>query len=64
MIEEIIPPVDKSLLVAELTPERKLRSTNKGGNDIYVVTYQQAPNVLREIGRVREIAFPSTLVDR
>ncbi len=57
MIEEIIPPVDKSLLVAELTPERKLRSTNKGGNDIYVVTFQQAPNVVREIGRLREIAF-------
>ena len=57
MIQEIIPPVDRKLLAAELTPERKLRSTNKGGNDIYVVTYQQAPHVMREIGRLREIAF-------
>lgn len=53
----IIPPVGRSLLKAELTPERQLRTTNKAGNEIYVVTYQQAPNVLREIGRLREIAF-------
>ena len=56
-MEKIIDPVSKDLLIAELTPERKLRSTNKAGNEIYIVTYQQAPNVLREIGRLREIAF-------
>lgn len=53
----IIPPVSRELLKAELTPERRLRSTNKAGNDIYIITYQQAPNVMREIGRLREIAF-------
>ena len=56
-MQPIIPPVDKALLKAELTPERRLRSTNKAGNEIYIVTYQQAPNVMREIGRLREIAF-------
>lgn len=56
-MEEIIKPIDRALLKAELTPERKLRHTNKSNNEIYVVTYQQAPNVLREIGRLREIAF-------
>ncbi len=56
-MEEIIPPVSRELLKAELTPERRLRSTNKSNNEIYVVTYQQAPNVVREIGRLREIAF-------
>lgn len=56
-MQPIIPPVDKQLLKAELTPERRLRTTNKAGNEIYIVTYQQAPNVLREIGRLREIAF-------
>ena len=56
-MQPIIPPVDKNLLKAELTPERRLRSTNKAGNEIYIVTYQQAPNVMREIGRLREIAF-------
>ncbi len=57
MEETIIAPVERDLLAVELTPERKLRTTNKGGNEIYVVTYHQAPNVLREIGRLREIAF-------
>lgn len=55
--ECIIPPVERHLLRAELKPERKLRTTNKGGNDIYVVTWQQAPSVVREVGRLREIAF-------
>lgn len=56
-MEQIIPPVSRELLKAELTPERKLRGTNKAGNDIYIVTFHQAPNVVREIGRLREIAF-------
>ena len=56
-MEKIIEPVKRELLKAELTPERRLRTTNKAGNEIYVLTYQQAPNVVREIGRLREIAF-------
>lgn len=57
MEEEIIQPVSKSLLRSELTPERLLRTTNKSHNDIYVVNAQNAPNVMLEIGRLREIAF-------
>jgi len=53
----IIDPVDTALIESELTPERFLRKTNKGGNDIYVVTAHNAPNVMREVGRLREIAF-------
>lgn len=56
-MQPIIPPVDKALLKAELTPERRLRATNKAGNEIYIFTYRQCPNVMREIGRLREIAF-------
>ena len=56
-MQPIIPPVDKALLKTELTPERRLRLTNKAGNEIYIVTYHEAPNVMREIGRLREIAF-------
>lgn len=56
-MEKIIEPVKRELLLEELTPERLLRTTNKSNNDIYIVTYQQAPNVVREIGRLREIAF-------
>lgn len=56
-MQEIIAPIPREVLKAELTPERKLRQTNKAGNEIYIVTWQQAPNVVREIGRLREIAF-------
>lgn len=57
MEEEIIQPVSKELLKSELTPERLLRVTNKSHNEIYVVSAEEAPNVMDEIGRLREIAF-------
>lgn len=57
MEQEIIQPIDKELLKQELTPERQLRMTNKSNNEIYVVTAHNAPNVMKEIGRLREIAF-------
>lgn len=56
-MEEIISPVDVALLKSELTDDKKLRVTNKSNNDIYVVTSQDSPNVMREIGRLREEAF-------
>lgn len=59
MDEKIIDEIPVEALKAELTPERRLRSTNKGGNEIYVVDGREAPNVMREIGRLREIAFRS-----
>lgn len=54
---DIIAPVDKELLKAELTKECFLRDTNHAGNKLYIVDNQIAPNVLKEIGRLREIAF-------
>lgn len=57
MSEKIIDPVDVALLEKELTPDRRLRRTNKADNEIYIVTAHNAPNVMREIGRLREIAF-------
>lgn len=56
-MEEIISPVPKELLKAELTEERRLRFTHRSDNEIYIVTAADAPNVMREIGRLREIAF-------
>jgi hypothetical protein len=56
-MEEIISKIPRELIKAELTEERKLHRTNKSGNEIYIVTWQDAPNTLREIGRLREIAF-------
>ena len=57
MEQPIIQPIPKELLKAELTPERHLRLTNKSSNEIYIVTAHNAPNVMQEIGRLREIAF-------
>ena len=56
-MEDIIAPIDRALLKSELTPERRLRMTNKSNNEIYIVDWKNAPNVLKEIGRLREIAF-------
>ncbi len=53
----IIPPVDRELLLAELTPERKVRNTNKASNEIYVFAAAACPALMREIGRLREAAF-------
>lgn len=57
MEKEIINAIPLSLIKAELTEEHFLRNTNKGGNKIYIVDAYNAPNVMREIGRLREIAF-------
>ena len=56
-MEQIIEPVDVGLLRSELTPEKKLGDTNKGGNELYVINCKDAPNVLREIGRIREVSY-------
>ena len=57
MEEEIIRPIAKEVLKSELTPEKQLRMTNKSHNEIYIITAQDSPNVMKEIGRLREIAF-------
>lgn len=56
-MEDIIKPISKELLKAELTEDKRLRMTNKSNNQIYIITHLNAPNVMREIGRLREIAF-------
>lgn len=56
-MEDIISPVDVNLLKAELTEDKRLRATNKSHNEIYIITALDSPNVMREIGRLREEAF-------
>ena len=56
-MKEVIQPVARELLEAELTEKRRLRHTNKADNEIYIVDAFCAPNTMREIGRLREIAF-------
>ena len=57
MVPPIIDPVDVRLLKKELNKDTFLRNTNRGNNEIYIVNNETAPNVLREIGRLREVSF-------
>ena len=62
----IIPPVPKALILKELTPDKRLRLTNKGSNEIYVFHAFSAPNTMREIGRIAILMIlmsPETAMD-
>lgn len=56
-MEPIIPPVERDLIEEELSRQEILRKTNNNENFIYVIEYNNSPNVVREIGRLREISF-------
>ena len=56
-MQEIISPISPSLLKEELARVRFIRPTCKAGNLIYDFTAHEAPNLMREVGRLREIAF-------
>jgi hypothetical protein len=56
-MKPIIQPVDRELIEKELTEDKLLRPTNNGKNLLYVVTNQDSPNIMTEIGRLREISF-------
>ena len=57
MMKDIIAPVPVEAIMEELTEEKFFRKTNNGGNEIYVLTAHESPNIMREIGRLREISF-------
>jgi hypothetical protein len=56
-MKPLIPHVPHDVLASELTRDKFVRHTNYGKNEIYVVTYHNAPNVVKEIGRLRELTF-------
>ena len=56
-MEHLLIPVDRELIKAELTEDKLLRTTNKAGNLIYITTASESPNIMKEIGRIRELAF-------
>lgn len=56
-MEPIIQPVDRKLILDELTPEKFVSDTNRGGNQLYEVTAENSPHTMMEIGRLREISF-------
>ena len=56
-IKPIIDPLPREELLRELTPDRKVRDTKRAGNEIYIFTAAECPALMREVGRLREIAF-------
>jgi hypothetical protein len=56
-MQEIIKPISKEALRDELGAERFVRKTNNGNNEIYIINHKNSPNVMRELGRLREVTF-------
>ena len=54
---DILPAIDRAILKQELNKDCFTRQTRKGNNEIYIVDDKIAPNVILEIGRLREITF-------
>jgi hypothetical protein len=54
-MEDVIAPISKELLKAELTEEKRLRMTNRSHNQIYIITAQDSPNTMKEIGRLHSV---------
>lgn len=55
--DHIIPPIPVDVLKKELNSDRFVRHTNKGDNEVYIINHHNSPNVMREIGRLRELTF-------
>ena len=56
-MQPVIQPVERELLLKELTPDKFIRETRKGNNYLFEVTAADSPAVMQEIGRLREISF-------
>ena len=57
LFEPLVKPVNRNILKKELTSERFLRPTRMGKNNVYVFDGVDAPNLMKEVGRLRELAF-------
>lgn len=56
-MKDVIAPAPLEQILAELTPDKLMRRTNKGGNEIYILTHKDSPVLMQEIGRLRELTF-------
>ncbi|MFT5480305.1 MAG: hypothetical protein ACI9UJ_000714 [bacterium] len=59
-LDYIIEPIPTDIIKSELTKERFVRTTNKAGNEIYIVNHHNSPMIMKEIGRLREVTFASS----
>jgi hypothetical protein len=56
-MKKVIDTIPYELMKKELTPEKLVRKTNYGNNELYIITAHDSPNTMQEIGRLREITF-------
>ncbi|MBQ0057245.1 MAG: GNAT family N-acetyltransferase [Bacteroidales bacterium] len=57
-MQEIISPIERSVLIDELQNKATLlRHSRKGGTDLYIFKAADCPQLMQEVGRLREIAF-------
>ncbi|OFX62488.1 MAG: hemolysin [Bacteroidetes bacterium GWA2_30_7] len=56
-MDKVIDPISLELVESELTNEKFIRYSNFGNNEIYIVNAHNSPNLMKEIGRLREISF-------
>ncbi|MDR1761533.1 MAG: GNAT family N-acetyltransferase, partial [Bacteroidales bacterium] len=56
-MEKIIQPIEREKIRAELTHDKFLRDTSFGSCKLYTVNNSNSPNIMQEIGRLRELAF-------
>jgi hypothetical protein len=59
-LDYTIPKISRELIKEELSKDKFVRITNKGNNEIYIINYHDSPNVMLEIGRLREVTFASS----
>jgi hypothetical protein len=56
-MKPIIKAIPTKDLMAELTEDKFIRMTNKADNELYIITAHDSPNLMQEIGRLRELTF-------
>lgn len=56
-MKRVATSINRTLLVKELSHIPVYRKTNKANNFIYIFDGHEAPNLLMEIGRLRELSF-------
>lgn len=56
-MKDIIAKIPREAILSELIKDRYVRKTNNGDNEIYIITHHNSPNVMQEIGRLREVSF-------
>ncbi|MBS0009768.1 MAG: GNAT family N-acetyltransferase [Bacteroidales bacterium] len=58
-MEKIVDAIPLHEIEKELTEDKLLRQTNNANNDVYIFTSHDSPNLMREVGRLRELTFRS-----